>query len=462
MTVGLGGKENTNTEFDIVIIGLGPAGIGAAHRFSELSANQEVACFEMGPRPQERSCPILQDRGCLRKNKCQILTGFGGSSLLSGGKLSTLPAGDSLEKITNDREAVEEAINEGLDWFSRFLDVRSPDIDEETIQEAKSWFSCHGFQFDYYDSHLITNGKDGLIQGYSQMLDRLTDSGIGFHFQSSVTNISQARDSFRFSVKGADEIFCANRIIFAAGLPGKELVDRLHSELDISGKESKLELGVRLEFPSNLYPGIDEPHNDLKLHFNNCRTFCVCKGGQLAPYFHDGVSLLDGHVDRTNLTELTNLGLRLRVSPSAKNGEVYEIVRRRYLDATKGVPLRQSYLSYISNSNPRIVKPMRSSIDYWRKGDINEVFPDDYSAQLRANVCQFVGTVLPENSHDQISVYAPGLYYPSYEFNLRPDFSASPGFHVVGESTGQFRGILQAFASGLLCADAIIEDMHGG
>jgi len=169
------------------------------------------------------------------------------------------------------------------------------------------------------------------------------------------------------------------------------------------------------------------------------------------------MSLLDGHVDRSNKTDLTNLGIRLRLPAQEENEAIYNEIRNRYLGASNGVPLRQDYTTYIEEIQPTITVPSRCSINYWREGDINSIFPENIGNKLKENVKKFVDMVLPEQHKDAISVYAPGLYYPGVEFDIKSDFSVEDGFYVIGEGTGQFRGILQAFTSGLLCAESIAE-----
>ncbi|MEY7850915.1 hypothetical protein AB7C87_17145 [Natrarchaeobius sp. A-rgal3] len=453
----------TPQQTDVAIVGLGPAGIGVVHRLLEQDTDFDIACFDLGPRPEEKNCAVLNDAGCIRRTGCHILTGFGGSSLLSGGKLSTLPAGDSLIDITEDTNDVERTITEALAFFNDYLAIAEPTISPEEIEAHRLRFEDNGFDLNYYDAHVMIESEEKIRQAYCEMCKDLESARTSFHFNTKVVRIEETEDHFTLyttNSRGEEEKCVCNNIILGVGLSGDVLLENLQRQFDIQTKPSKLEMGVRLEFPRDVFPEIDQGHKDLKLHRGNCRTFCVCKGGQLAPYFHDSMSLLDGHVDRTNLTDFTNLGLRLRLPSSKDNDRIYSVIRENYLEATSGIPIRESYTSYVGNANKDIMTRDESSINYWKPGDINNLFPEKYAEELRQNVIKFVDEVIPEKRHSEVNVYAPGLYYPGFEFEVNRNFEVSDSMYIIGEGTGQFRGILQAFSSGLLCAESIAEKLQ--
>ena len=86
------------TTFDICIVGLGPAGLGIALRLADMP-NLRILCVDSGPRAQDRHCSILQAKPCRWATPCEMITGLGGASLLSGGKLSLYPAGRSMAPL---------------------------------------------------------------------------------------------------------------------------------------------------------------------------------------------------------------------------------------------------------------------------------------------------------------------------------------------------------------------------
>jgi Uncharacterized FAD-dependent dehydrogenases len=88
----------TKASFEVCIVGLGPAGIGAALALSKSNLASHVLCLDAGTSLSIRSCSILQNSSCKREKPCQIISGFGGCSLF-GAKISAFPAGSKFVTI---------------------------------------------------------------------------------------------------------------------------------------------------------------------------------------------------------------------------------------------------------------------------------------------------------------------------------------------------------------------------
>ena len=56
-----------------------------------------------------------------------------------------------------------------------------------------------------------------------------------------------------------------------------------------------------------------------------------------------------------------------------------------------------------------------------------------------------------------MNIFAPEVDYNGLSFPVNSDFSIIPRLYLIGDCTGRFRGILQAFCSGSICAESIID-----
>jgi uncharacterized FAD-dependent dehydrogenase len=92
-------------------------------------------------------------------------------------------------------------------------------------------------------------------------------------------------------------------------------------------------------------------------------------------------------------------------------------------------------------------------------GDVNNAFPASIATEVREAVLYFAQRLLPRQHWEEVRVFAPEVEYAGLSFLVKPNFSIRQGFYVIGDSVGQFRGIAQAFCSGIICAENLIG--HG-
>ena len=102
-------KRLNDYKTEICIVGLGPAGIGAALTFLGADLAADVMCLDAGSPPNDRSCSILQNRSCEKEEPCQIISGIGGCSLF-GDKISTFPAGGGLVNVLGSKDLAQRKL----------------------------------------------------------------------------------------------------------------------------------------------------------------------------------------------------------------------------------------------------------------------------------------------------------------------------------------------------------------
>ena len=91
-------SKNLKNEYDVILVGAGPAGIFASYELMLKGSNLNVLLVEKGRDIYHRSCPIKNKLikkcpvqkdgsiGCLPS--CSITSGFGGSGAYSDGKFN--------------------------------------------------------------------------------------------------------------------------------------------------------------------------------------------------------------------------------------------------------------------------------------------------------------------------------------------------------------------------------------
>ena len=78
-----------NTQYDLIIVGAGPAGIFTALELLRRNSQAKMLLIEKGKPVERRRCPKDKTGTCVNcKPTCAITTGFSGAGAFSDGKLS--------------------------------------------------------------------------------------------------------------------------------------------------------------------------------------------------------------------------------------------------------------------------------------------------------------------------------------------------------------------------------------
>jgi len=444
----------------VCIVGLGPAGIGAALTFSKHNLASNVLCLDAGPPPNSRSCLILQKGYCKKDNPCQMISGFGGCSLIGGGKISLLPAGKTLTTILGSENFANKKLSEAFTLFSNYLPLQKPNITLNNINQEKEFFEKLGFQYKYYDAYIFDQIE--LRKAYQKILQELESAKIKCLLNTQVEEITHSENGFKLIAKHKNRkitIF-SEYLILGMGRLGLNMLRSLNSKLNLCGEENHLDVGVRLEFPNDLYENMNIYHNDLKLLFTDARTFCVCRNGKIAPYRFEDMFFTEGYYDSRYKSGFTNLGILVRLRPSKQNRTIFEEIKKRIYQISNGELVYQRLSDYLDIPvvSGKPIEFLKTSISFGIMDDVNQCFPSYISTKIKDAVFYFVDRLLPKNRLNEVTVFAPEVNYGGLSFPIKPDFSIIPKLYLIGDCTGKFRGILQSFCSGIICAESIIGD----
>jgi len=448
--------KNKNYEAEVCIVGLGPSGFGAALKFSDSNLAPDVLCIDAGSSIDQRTCSVLENKECDNTNNCAMISGFGGSSFLGGKKISAFPAGSKLTEILGSELKTQQALKEALVFLKKYFTLEKVKIKSEDIERAKEIFGKLGFNYKYYDVYLNTYGN------FSKIYQKLKNSNIQILMKTELIDIEPENSKFKITVKQAGNLktIFAKNLIMGVGRKGRHLLETLNTKLNLKGIRNQVDVGVRLEFPTDSFSSIFKYHGDLKLKSNEARTFCLCKNGKIAVYLLDGIFFTDGYVDLNNKSGFTNIGIQTRLDPSDQKEPLLKKVEDKMVSISNGLPIRQRLTDYlrVKDFKPNKSSSLESSISFWKEGNIDLCFPQIVAKKIRDATYHFVSELLPKNKWSHTGVFAPEFNYAGLKFPVNSDFSVIPGLYMVGDCTGRFRGILQAFSSGIMSAESILRE----
>ena len=441
----------------VVVVGLGPSGIGTILSLAKSNLAPHILCLDAGDHLSMRSCSILNDNYCRKEKLCQMVSGFGGCSLMGGGKVSLFPAGSALVEILGSDALAKRAILRAIDVFGSYVNLKKPKIRTKDIKTAKDLYTQMGFEYKYYEAY--SYNQSDLHKAYKRLFGELESKGVSLWLRTELIEIERSKDCYRLTVKRGNELLSisAKYVVLGLGRLGRTFLNSLNARLNLNGSYNHLDVGVRLEFPKSICPDLTRYHNDLKLKFGSARTFCVCTDGKIAPYLLDDLFFTEGYYNPEDNSNFTNLGILIRLPPSKENERILEDIKKRCQSVGKGNLIYQLLNDYLANNFEKNgpCEMLNSSISFGIGADINQCYPKPVSKEIRKAVRYFVYRLLSKDDWRKVNVFAPEVDYGGLYFPVQKDFSIIKNMFLVGECTGRFRGILQCLCSGMICGESI-------
>lgn len=433
--------------YDICLIGLGPAGIGVLSTLGEDVLKNSI-CFEKGD--TNTTCTCYTNSECSKCNQCSIVSGVGGASRFSCGKVSNFPAGSGLLPFWNSQEgALKNCLNSQIDILKEELALRKVDVSVEDQTKAKMFFKTNDIIYKYYDVYEFK--KDRYISYLSKIVYEAQARGLQIDYNTEVINIEkfvyQNQNVYLVTIKDKSGIsnLYAQKVIVATGNINSNC--RLMQNLTSKISQSSYELGIRITVPTEKIANILDCHGDLKLKYKDGRTYCVSKNGFIISYSVNGALFLEGYTDNTESSKFTNLAIIIKCDDL----NALNVFKEKYTKVYNGIPIKQAYNDYINNK----LSDVNFSEKYIpvQQGNIKDIFTDE----INNDIIDFIESVLIKTvgvNRDDIIIYAPELK-ETIKFNINNDFQIDDNLYVVGAATGSFRGILQSMCSGIHCANSL-------
>lgn len=435
--------------YEYGIVGMGPAGIGLAMSLSDTKAIKSTICFERGECTNNSSCSLLQLNKCVCLNSCNIISGIGGASFFSGGKISIYPAGSGLLFFFDSEKDLYDLMKKTRIVLSNSMILDHIHVADDIRQEAAEFYKQRNITYKYYDVYKFNSIK--YRNCIYETVKKLKTKGLTLREHTEVFDIQHDPLTNLFHVttryKGkCIETYFVQNLFLANG--ATDIQDALFTKFS-SKTDQFYEIGVRVEAPSNYFKSVLSVHGDLKLKTDTCRTYCVVDNGRIIVYKTNGMYFLEGQALPTTKTESTNLAILVK----CKNEQKILNFIQTYKNNFYGKPVKQLLNDYLLNQNSK--EEIFTTLSMATAKNINKLLPQDINLTLK----NFISTVVIDAMHiptDKITLVAPELKIIR-NINLQKDFSLEPHVYVIGAATGKFRGILQSFCSGFRCGQLLLR-----
>ncbi len=454
-----------SNEFDVAIIGGGPAAIFAAYEFTLKYPQLKVAIIEEGHPIDKRQCPLAQKKvnHCLRCVPCDIMRGFGGAGAFSDGKYNfTTEFGGWLSEYLP-----EETVISLIDY------VDSLNCRHGAPGEYFSTKNCNiGKVALGYDLHLLNakvrhlGTENNLI--IMENIYKYLMGKIDIHCDTHVEEIRQEAGGFFLKTTGDAYNVKCKYLIAAPGRAGAEWFTEQCKALGLSFINNQVDVGVRVEVPAQVFKHITDEVYEAKLVYRTkqygdlVRTFCMNPNGYVVAENTDGIVTVNGHSfsDPTLNSPNTNFALLVSNKFTEPFQEPHQYGKRiasfsnmlgggvliqRFGDLVKGRRTNEHRLGQ------SFTKPTLEAVP----GDLSLVLPKRHLDNI-IEMIYALDKVAPGTANADTLLYGVEVKFYSSRLQLDSKLETQiPNLFAVGDGAGITRGLSQASASGVYAARQI-------
>ena len=423
-------------KYDVIIVGTGPAGMGAAFSLLEMKKDISILMIDKAP----------VSTGGMR-NDCKM--NF------------TYPIGFPFEywdEATADRY---------LEKVKAFL---KPDILPKSnigiYQMRAEKLGCSLLEIQ--QTHLGTDGGLRLIQ---KLMTELQDRGVTISLREEMLSINNEQ---KFITTDMREIGYKT-ILIAPGRHGFHFLQDVMHQLDVRYMDNILDVGIRVETRIEHYP-IVKDYYDPKFYFpEKVRTFCTNSGNAHVvkeKYVTEPGDIwysVNGHAyaaDAAKNNGLVNFAILKTVrftQPLASGQEFAEHLGVMAALMGGGKPLMQRVGDFRLGKRSKVATFNNDLYDF--EPSLKDCCPSDISLAMPSKILRYIwsgmkklDTIIPGILHPSTIMYYPEIKLYANKPEYKDDkFQVVPSVFFAGDGAGTSRGITGAWASGIRASEGMAE-----
>ncbi|XOB63184.1 NAD(P)/FAD-dependent oxidoreductase [Campylobacterota bacterium DY0563] len=419
-----------NSYYDVIIVGSGPSGLGAAFKLAENS---------------EKTILLIEKKkissGGLR-NDCK--------------QNYTYPVGFPLEHWEKDeaQKLLVEVANHLKPKMETRLNI------EKYVKRAQK-LDVNILAID--QAHVGTDKSSALING---LIEQLRDLNVTVALETEVKELVSDKKEL---ILNNDFKIEFNDIILGPGRADYDWMQEQMDKLGVTYNDNIVDIGIRVETREENYPIVKEYYDPKILFPNKVRTFCTNSGcAHIVREKYKGYYSVNGHSmsrDKkpNNLVNFAMLKTIKLTEPVVSGQQFGKILGEMVMQLSGGSVIMQRVGDF--RLGQRSKKETFNDDLYDFKPTLSNAVAGDLSLSMPAKILRDIWSALKKLDSIVPGVLHPStiLYYPEIKtYSNKPhflnkNFMVKEGYYIIGDGAGTSRGITAAWASGIKAANGVLN-----
>jgi len=455
----------TLKDFDVIIIGAGPAGIFSALELADSGLN--VLILEKGRDIGARACPIhTMGVKCVYCKPCGILCGWGGAGAYSDGKLTLTTEFGGMLDLYLDKPVLAKFIDYVDSIYLKFGATEKVYGDDNKDAIRKIQKDAASADLSLIPARIRHLGTDKCLEILTLMREYLEDK-CTIRTSDGVAGIVVENGCYVGVETAAGVRYSSKYLIASPGREGAEWFAGQAEKLGLDMVTNPVDIGVRVEVPAVVMEHITDVVYESKLVYYTkafdarVRTFCMNPYGVVVPENNAGLITVNGHSFAEKTTQNTNFAILVSKSftepfkePITYGKSIAKlanllgggVIVQRLGDLKAG---RRSTEERIGRG---LVTPTLKDAT---PGDLSLVLPYRHLSDV-VEMLEALDKIAPGVGSRHTLLYGVEVKFYSSRLTLTPYLETQiTNFFAAGDGAGVTRGLAQASVSGVMAAREI-------